>query len=168
MPGHFHAKGPGLMTDRWTSDILLTEQGVKTYSAQIRAIFRDHAADFRTLATEVRDDLVADPIPGDNVIQARLHAWQVSRALRVMARHAQAIVAAAKALEGDYRRICIELPQTRQAKAAHKELEAKAAKGLPGGVVNRLTAPPSTPAPEQALADRRPATPFGDLFREAR
>jgi hypothetical protein len=163
--------------DRWTSDTLLNEQGVKTYTAQVRELFRRYADDFDKLAREVRDDLVADPIDGDNKITARFHAWQVSSALRDMAKHARAIVAAGKALEGDYRRVCIELPQKRAAKAAAKELQ-KAGRPLPAGTVTNdvaaaaarramLPAQPGDHDDEQT-APARPVTPWGDLFKEAR
>ncbi|MFF0164019.1 hypothetical protein ACFYRY_42010 [Streptomyces sp. NPDC005263] len=166
-----------MSADRWTSDALLTEQGVKTYSAQVRELFRRYADDFETLAREVRADLVADPIEGDNKLTARWHAWQVSGALRDMAKHARAVVAAGKALEGDYRRVCVELPVKRAAKAAAKELQ-KAGRSLPAGAVtNDVAAAAARRAmlPAQAgdhddeqTAPVRPVTPWGDLFKEAR
>lgn len=161
------------MSERWTSDLLLTEQGIKAYAAQIREIFREHATEFRALAGEVRDDLVADPIEGDNFLTSRVHAWQVSKPLRDMARHAQAIVAAAKALEGGHRRIVLELPKARAAKTAAKEL-GKTGRALPAGAVNRTTAAAtagaSLAATGETAADPQ-STPFLGLFddmREAR
>ncbi|MFJ9662899.1 hypothetical protein ACIRPR_33730 [Streptomyces griseoflavus] len=161
----------------WTSDDLLSEQGVKIYADQLRELFRKYATDFETLAREVRADLVADPIEGDNKLTAQWHAWQVSSALRDMAKHARAIVAAGKALEGDYRRVCIELPQKRAAKAAAKELQ-KAGRSLPAGAAtNDLAAAaarramlPAQPGDhdDEQTAPARPVTPWGDLFKEAR
>nr|WP_107908870.1 hypothetical protein [Streptomyces chartreusis] len=165
-----------MSANRWTSDNLLSEQGVKTYAAQVREMFRKYADDFDTLAREVRADLVADPIEGDNKLTAQWHAWQVSGALRDMAKHARAIVAAGKALEGNYRRVCIELPQKRAAKAAAKELQ-KAGRPLPAGAVpNDLAAAaarramlPAQPGDhDEQAAPARPVTPWGDLFKEAR
>ncbi|MFJ9101144.1 hypothetical protein ACIRJM_22065 [Streptomyces sp. NPDC102405] len=166
-----------MSADRWTSDNLLSEQGVKTYAAQVRELFRRYGDDFEKLAREVRADLVADPIEGDNMLTARWHAWQVSGALRDMAKHARAIVAAGKALEGDYRRVCVELPEKRAAKAAAKELQ-KAGRSLPAGAVTNdvaaaaarramLPAQPGDHDDEQT-APARPVTPWGDLFKEAR
>ncbi|MFC8389913.1 hypothetical protein [Streptomyces sp. NPDC057238] len=166
-----------MSADRWTSDNLLSEQGVKTYSAQVRELFRRYADDFEKLAREVRDDLVADPIDGDGRIAAHFHAWQVSSALRDMAKHARAIVAAGKGLEGDYRRVCIELPKKRAAKAAAKELQ-KAGRPLPAGTVPNdvaaaaarramLPAQPGDHDDEQTTP-ARPVTPWADLFKEAR
>lgn len=155
--------------ERWTSDLLLTEQGVKAYADQVRAIFRAHADAFRALAGEVRDDLVADPVEGDNALTARLHAWQVSQPLREMARHAQAIVAAAKALEGRHRRIVVELPKARAAKAAAKEL-GKTGKELPGAAVNRTVttaaAGASLATPDQGK--EQVTSPFLGLFDDVR
>ncbi|MFH8797648.1 hypothetical protein [Streptomyces sp. NPDC017941] len=170
-----------MSADRWTSDTLLTEQGVKTYSAQVRELFRRYADDFETLAREVRADLVADPIEGDTKLTARWHAWQVSGALRDMAKHARAVVAAGKALEGDYRRVCVELPEKRAAKAAAKaaakELQ-KTGRTLPAGAVpNDVAAAaarramlPAQPGDhdDEPSVSARPVTPWGDLFKEAR
>ena len=92
-------------------------------------------------------------------------------------RYARAIVAAGKALEGDYRRVCIELPQKRAAKAAAKELQ-KAGRSLPAGAAtNDLAAAaarramlPAQPGDhdDEQTAPARPVTPWGDLFKEAR
>lgn len=166
-----------MSADRWTSDALLSEQGVKTYSAQVRELFRRYGDDFEALAREVRADLVADPIDGDGPIAARYHAWQVSAALREMAKHARAIVAAGKSLEGTYRRVCVELPQKRDARAAAKELQ-KAGQALPSGRVNDLAtaaarramlpAQPGDHDDQAQAAPAAPATPWADLFKEAR
>lgn len=166
-----------MSADRWTSDNLLSEQGVKTYADQVRKLFRKYADDFESLAREVRTDLVADPVEGDNKIAAHYHAWQVSSALRDMAKHARAVVTAGKALEGNYRRVCVELPKKRAAKAAAKELQ-KANRPLPAGAVTNDVAAaaarramlPAQPGDhdDTQTVPAAPMTPWGDLFREAR
>ncbi|WP_158939355.1 hypothetical protein [Streptomyces sp. NRRL S-87] len=168
-----------MSSDRWTSDLLLTEQGSTYYAKQIREIFRAYHLDFRVLADEVYGHLLQDPIEGDGPLAARLHAWRISRPLREMAKHAQAIMDGAKALEVAYRRGRIELPRARADKAAQKELH-KASKHLtaaPSGVVNQVAQAvasdasglvPAQPQPQQQTPQpSQPVMPLSTLFKAA-
>ncbi|MGW3910555.1 hypothetical protein ACWEBX_03370 [Streptomyces sp. NPDC005070] len=166
-----------MSADRWTSDNLLTQQGVETYAQQVRELFRRYADEFDVLAREVYGDMVADPIEGDGKIAARYHAWQLAASLRSMARRARSIVDDAQSLKGTYRRVCIELPEARERKAAMKELQ-KAGQAMPTAApVNSLAAAiahraqlPAQPGDHdtEQTAPARPVTPWGDLFKEAK
>ncbi|MFJ5026109.1 hypothetical protein [Streptomyces goshikiensis] len=161
--------------DRWTSDLILTEDGSKYYADQIRQIFRAYGLDFRVLADEVHGHLVEAPIDGDNRLTARLHAWQISRHLRDMAKHAQAIMDSAKALETAYRRGRIDLPKARIEKAEKKALHkaSKQVTASPSGVVNQVAATASTdaaglvPAQQAPPPPSQPVMPLASLFKVA-
>ncbi|GCD99736.1 hypothetical protein [Embleya hyalina] len=147
----------------WTSDQLLNPEAMRVYTEQIRAIFRDHKAEFRNLGDEVFGDLVADPMPEDNPAQARLHAWQVARILRRMERHTQAVVALARQLDATYQRVYVELPRKRQAKAAQRA----AAKELHAERRARQAVPQARPGREELVSPDAEVPAF-DLFRGSR
>ncbi|MFJ7271950.1 hypothetical protein ACIQV3_35840 [Streptomyces sp. NPDC099050] len=164
-----------MSTNRWTSDHLLSEQGVALYSDQIRNIFREYGRDMRALADEVQGHLEEQPIDGDNALTRRLHAWMVARHLRDMAKSAQAVMDSAIALQTAFRKTRIELPQARAEKAAKKELH-KARKQLtasPSGVINQVADAASAVVPAQQQPGQAPAAPsqpvmaLGDLFQRA-
>ncbi|MFB7896091.1 hypothetical protein ACFC1B_07150 [Streptomyces xiamenensis] len=162
---------------RWTSDHLLTEDGVRAYSEQLRMMFRLYAQDFRTLATEVRDDYLADPAAGDRWPMTNLHARQLASGLKEMERHAQAIVKAAKRLEAGHRKVRIELPQARAERALRRKAKKRrmldrggAAEQLPGGVTGRVAAAASgQPLPARREGDGAGpgSTPFSELMRKS-
>ncbi|SOD67061.1 hypothetical protein SAMN06297387_12849 [Streptomyces zhaozhouensis] len=166
-------------TPRWTSDHLQTEQGVALYADQIRAIFRDYARDFRALADEVRRDAQAAPVEGDNAVTSWLHARQLARGLRQMARHSELIVKAGKQLETDHRRVRVQLPAARRQKAAARAAKKRAALaarqqgalgagggGVEGTGVGRAVehVAGTDTGQGQERVDQQPATPFGALF----
>jgi len=163
-----------LMNDspQWTSDLLLSETGMPVYSEQVRMIFREYREDFRRLGIEVYADLKHDPVPGDNKLQATLHAWQVAHLLRQMEAHAQKIVALARELERTYKRVYIELPQVRERKAIDKALQKSAraqvaeqsAATLNSTVRDML---PTARSDEGTPVQAPVAPPAFDLFKEA-
>ncbi|MFI7278565.1 hypothetical protein [Streptomyces sp. NPDC049879] len=169
---------------QWTSDHLVRQEYVQLYADQIREEYRAQAADFRRLADEVRRDALRDPVEGDRWLHQRwMHARQLSRGLRQMARHAELIVAAAKQLEVDHRKVRVELPAARADRAVARarrkqqrlaERQAQKALGGPSGVVGRAvehttgTGPAAQDEGQQQTPAQQPATPFSALFKDAR
>ena len=103
--------------DKWTFDLLRQPQGMNTYCDQVRLLGREMREEFRALTMESYDDLKAHRRDGDNFLKARFNAWRVSRKLRAMERHAQAIMSAATGLNEVYRTIYVDAPKNHGRKA---------------------------------------------------
>ncbi|MGW0664544.1 hypothetical protein [Streptodolium elevatio] len=157
------------MTDRtspqWTAEALLTPEGVHAFSSQVEMVFQRRRRAFRELRLEVFAELLATPIPGDNAVQGRMHAWRVARQLHVMERNAQSTITAARRLEAVYRRLYVELPQARRAKelqiARRAELTARTSADIRDAANSALAEPAE-------VVDVAAEPPAFDLFRNAK
>lgn len=154
-----------MSADKWTADMLRTENGMHLYAEQIRMTLQTIAEDVRRVSLDVHADLEANPPEGDGALQARFHAWQVTRHLDAIERALTKSAGKTRALESTRRRIYDELP-VKRAEKEHAKLMKKAGQRpelAPHQVNARPTAAPTAQADTTVVAQDRPVfNLFGD------
>ncbi|MFG2394598.1 hypothetical protein ACIP46_35835 [Streptomyces lavendulae] len=115
---------------RWTSDHLMKPRGTAVYAAQQRERLRQMADEVRVLLAEYRADLENIKFDGDKPFEARIRAYLASRPLAKLEKDLRDAVKHAGALDAEYQRRYVELPEKREEKAEKKELNKARKEGL--------------------------------------